>query len=155
MVVCAGAITGLFSAAGIPIAASDDRAPQLVADNSSGRVRTLDVTWPAGPEQSLLSSPWHQRARVLLVSPPRTEAGRITPESVQKRFLESRGLDPIFRPNDGSNCEGADVSTVGKRLTAYSMLLTRGLIRVGIDVPVDAGVRHRQRGRPVTDAAHR
>jgi hypothetical protein len=58
--------------------------------------------------------------------------------AVQKRFLESRGLDPIFRPNDGSNCEGADVSTVGKRLTAYSMLLTRGLIRVGIDVPVDA-----------------
>src|SRR4029453_16350989 len=32
-------------------------------------------------------------------------------------------------------CEGADVSTFGKRRSAYSMLLTRGLIRVGITVP--------------------
>src|ERR1700730_9332226 len=62
----------------------------------------------------------------------------ITPESVQHRFEESRGLDPIFRTNDGSNCEGADVSTLGKRRAAYSLLLTRGLIRIGIDVPIGA-----------------
>src|SRR6187431_1639879 len=29
----------------------------------------------------------------------------ITPEGVQRRFIESGGLDPIFRNNDGSNCE--------------------------------------------------
>jgi cytochrome c peroxidase len=62
----------------------------------------------------------------------------ITPESVQHRFEESRGLDPIFRTNDGSNCEGADVSTLRRRRAAYSLLLTRGLIRVGIDVPIGA-----------------
>jgi len=137
MVVCAGAITVLFSAAGIPIAASDDGLPQLVADNSSGRVRTLDVNGELD-----LSNPFFQALGTngrACFSCHRPEQGwTITPESVQKRFLESRGLDPIFRPNDGSNCEGADVSTVGKRLTAYSLLLTRGLIRVGIDVPVNA-----------------
>jgi cytochrome c peroxidase len=137
MVVCAGAITALFSATGIPIAASDDGLPQLVADNSSGRVRTLDVSGELD-----LSNPFFQALGTngrACFSCHRPEQGwTITPDSVQKRFLESRGLDPIFRPNDGSNCEGADVSSVDKRLTAYSMLLTRGLIRVGIDVPVDA-----------------
>src|SRR4029450_10951686 len=137
MVVCAGAISGLFSAAGIPIAASDDGLPQLVADNSSGRVRTLDVNGELD-----LSNPFFQvlgtNGRACFSCHRPEQGWTITPEPVQKRFLESRGLDPIFRPNDGSNCEGADVSSVGKRLTADSMLLTRGLIRVGIDVPVDA-----------------
>jgi cytochrome c peroxidase len=137
MVVCAGAITGLFSAAGSPIAASDDGLPRLVSDNSSGRVRTLNVNGELD-----LGNPFFKELGTngrACFSCHRPEQGwTITPESVQKRFLESRGLDPIFRPNDGSNCEGADVSTVGKRLTAYSLLLTRGLIRVGIDVPVDA-----------------
>ncbi len=62
----------------------------------------------------------------------------ITPEGVQRRFTESRGLDPIFRSNDGSNCDGADIDTLKGRRTAFSMLLTRGLIRVGIDVPPGA-----------------
>ena len=62
----------------------------------------------------------------------------ITPEGVQRRFVESRGLEPIFRNNDGSNCEGADIGTLGKRRDAFSLLLTRGLIRVGLDVPVGA-----------------
>jgi cytochrome c peroxidase len=137
MVVCAGAITGLFSATGSPIAASDDGLPRIVSDNSSGRVRTLDVNGELD-----LGNPFFKELGTngrACFSCHRPEQGwTITPESVQKRFLESRGLDPIFRPNDGSNCEGADVSTVGKRLTAYSLLLTRGLIRVGIDVPVNA-----------------
>src|SRR5689334_8127803 len=47
----------------------------------------------------------------------------IAPADVQRRFVESRGLDPIFRTNDGSNCEGADISTLRKRRTAFSLLL--------------------------------
>ena len=62
----------------------------------------------------------------------------ITPESVQERFKESQGFDPIFRTNDGSNCEVADVSTFGKRRAAYSLLLNRGLVRIGIEVPAGA-----------------
>ena len=59
----------------------------------------------------------------------------MTPHDLQRRFAESRGLDPVFRNNDGSNCEGADISTLSRRRRAFSLLLTRGLIRVGIDVP--------------------
>src|SRR5262245_14818059 len=66
------------------------------------------------------------------------QAWTITPAELQDRFTRTDGLDPIFRPNDGSNCEGADVSTVRTRRRAFSLLLAKGLIRVGMDVPVGA-----------------
>jgi hypothetical protein len=55
---------------------------------------------------------------------------------VQQRFDLSNGLDPIFRTVDGSNCHhDIDVSSVSGRSAAYSLLRTRGLIRIAIDVP--------------------
>jgi len=62
----------------------------------------------------------------------------VIPSHVQERFEASDGLDPIFRLNDGSVSPNADVSTVGARRAAYSMLLSKGLIRVGIGVPANA-----------------
>ena len=59
----------------------------------------------------------------------------ITPGNVQARFEATAGTDPIFRTVDGSNSPLADVSTVDARRAAYSMLLDKGLIRVGIGVP--------------------
>jgi cytochrome c peroxidase len=62
----------------------------------------------------------------------------VTPAGIQARFDASQGTDPIFRTNDGSNAPNADVSTVATRRTAYSMLLSKGLIRVGIGIPAGA-----------------
>ncbi len=62
----------------------------------------------------------------------------ITPAGVQARFSATGGTDPIFRTNDGSVSPTADVSTVTARQTAYAMLLSKGLIRVGIGVPAGA-----------------
>jgi len=62
----------------------------------------------------------------------------VTPEHVQARFESSQGTDPIFRTNDGAVCSTADVSTVEARRNAYSMLLSKGLIRVQIGVPANA-----------------
>ena len=70
----------------------------------------------------------------------------ITPPQVQAIFDQSKGgvvaddlgLSAIFRTNDGSNAPEADVSTLAARRSAYSMLLTKGLIRVGIGVPATA-----------------
>jgi hypothetical protein len=66
------------------------------------------------------------------------QAWTITPDELRERFARTEGLDPIFRANDGSNCEGADLSSVGKRRSAFSLLLTKGLIRIGLQVPVGA-----------------
>jgi len=62
----------------------------------------------------------------------------VSPASLRARFDATEGTDPIFRTNDGSNSPLADVSTVPRRRAAYSMLLTKGLIRVGIAVPANA-----------------
>jgi len=63
------------------------------------------------------------------------EGWTITPRGVQVRFLLTGGTDPIFRTNDGSNSPTADVSTPRARRTAYSMLLSKGVIRIGIGIP--------------------
>lgn len=69
----------------------------------------------------------------------RLEAGwSITPSELRTRFETTAGTDPIFRRNDGANSPNADVSTVTARREAYSMLLGRGLIRVGLPIPANA-----------------
>ncbi len=63
----------------------------------------------------------------------------VSAAGVQARFNNSAGTDPIFRTNDGSNCDhDIDVSTVAGRSAAYSLLRTRGLIRIAIAVPATA-----------------
>ena len=59
----------------------------------------------------------------------------ITPPHLQQRFDATGGTDPVFRTVDGSNAPDLDVSTVDARRSAYSMLLTKGLIRIGIGIP--------------------
>lgn len=63
----------------------------------------------------------------------------VAADLVKARFDATNGLDPIFRTNDGSNCNhDIDTSTLSGRASAYSLLTSRGLIRIGIDVPADA-----------------
>jgi cytochrome c peroxidase len=63
----------------------------------------------------------------------------ISATDVQLRFLLTQGTDPLFRTVDGSNCDhNIDVSTLEGRADAYSLLRTRGLIRIAIAVPANA-----------------
>ncbi|MEO8836007.1 MAG: cytochrome C [Caldimonas sp.] len=66
------------------------------------------------------------------------EGWSVTPRGIRERFEATRGTDPIFRTNDGSNSPRADVSTPRARRAAYSMLLGKGLIRVGMPMPASA-----------------
>jgi cytochrome c peroxidase len=66
----------------------------------------------------------------------------VSAANVQLRFLLTQGQDPIFRTVDGSNCNHSiDVSTLAGREAAYSLLRTRGLIRIAITVPASADYR--------------
>ena len=68
-----------------------------------------------------------------------TEGWSVSASEVQLRFLLTQGLDPIFRTNDGSNCDqNIDTSTVQGRRQAYSLLLSRGLIRIALPIPAGA-----------------
>ena len=66
------------------------------------------------------------------------EGWSVTPTGIQKRFNSTAGMDPIFRINDGSNSSKAKVSTIAARRTAYSMLLNKGLFRIGLKLPNEA-----------------
>jgi len=65
-------------------------------------------------------------------------AWSMTPNEIRARFAATGGTDPLFRTNDGANAPNLDVSTVAARRAAYSMLLNRGVIRVGIGIPANA-----------------
>ncbi|MBS1803387.1 MAG: hypothetical protein JST28_08465 [Acidobacteria bacterium] len=65
-------------------------------------------------------------------------AWSVTPADVQAKFHATKGLDPIFRTNDGSNCPSADVSTPSARASAYSMLLNKAVLRISLAVPDNA-----------------
>lgn len=63
----------------------------------------------------------------------------VSAADVDLRFLLTEGTDPIFRTVDGSNCNhNIDVSTLEGRAAAYSLLRTRGLIRIALAVPPNA-----------------
>ncbi|HEY5949009.1 MAG TPA: hypothetical protein VIV40_26135 [Kofleriaceae bacterium] len=66
------------------------------------------------------------------------EGWSITPAGVKARFDATQGMDPIFRLNDGAVSPNADVSTVAARQNAYKLLISRGLVRVGIGIPTTA-----------------
>ena len=54
---------------------------------------------------------------------------------VGARFAASGGADPIFRLVDGATCPSADVSTYGAKRRAYTLLINKGLIRIGLPMP--------------------
>jgi cytochrome c peroxidase len=63
----------------------------------------------------------------------------VSAADVDRRFYLTQGTDPIFRTVDGSNCDhNIDVSTFEGRRSAYSLLRTRGLIRIFLAVPANA-----------------
>ena len=135
-VVCVGVVVGLAAGQSSP-EAHENSVFSLVARNASGTVATVNVNGPLDLDNPFFRELGTNGRSCFSCHRP-AQSWTITPASVRERFEESRGLDPIFRTNDGSNCEGADVSTFRKREKAYSLLLTRGLIRVGVDVPAGA-----------------
>ena len=71
-----------------------------------------------------------------------SDAMSVAAANAQQRFDQTQGMDPIFRTVDGSNCNHTvDVSTLAGRSAAYSLLRTRGLIRIAIAVPLNADYR--------------
>jgi cytochrome c peroxidase len=135
-VACAAAAAGL-TASRYGVLAHEDDTTRLVAEDASGLVRTVNLNGPLDLDNPFFKQLGTNGRSCFSCHRP-GQGWTITPDTVQHRFEESRGLDPIFRTNDGSNCEGADVSTPRKRRDAYSLLLSRGLIRIGLDVPIGA-----------------
>src|SRR5215467_13862164 len=130
-VAAVSAIATAFASSGTP-----RRAGELTFPNSGGVIGIVGI------EEEDAGNPFFQElgtnGRRCVTCHQPAQAWTITPAEVRERFDRTDGIDPIFRTNDGSNCKGADISTTRNRRRAFSLLLEKGLIRVGLDVPARA-----------------
>jgi len=101
---------------------------------TSSTFSTAGVIVQTGPFFQVLGS----NGRMCFTCHQIDQGWSITPAGVQARFDASSGTDPIFRTNDGTNSPNADVSTLEARRAAYSMLLSKGVIRIGLPIPANA-----------------
>lgn len=109
----------------------------FTALNDSGSAATILDTSPVRVDHPFFQS-LGTNGRTCVTCHAPADGWSVTPASVQARFRSSRGQDPIFRTNDGSVSPDADVSTGRARRAAYALLLSKGLIRVGLPVPAGA-----------------
>ena len=136
--VCAGLWMAVLTIAAATTVPADNIEPNMTAfDNAAGQVRTFNIKGALDLDNPFFQDLGANGRRCVTCHQP-SVAWTITPENVQERFAATSGTDPIFTNNDGSNCEGAVAFSAADRQAAYSLLLTRGLIRVGLDVPAGA-----------------
>ncbi len=62
------------------------------------------------------------------------QAMSMSPPQIRQRFQQSHGRDPLFAAFDGANCTNGKPSDAA----AHSLLLSHGLIRIGLAVPANA-----------------
>src|SRR5581483_7076771 len=106
----------------------------LIAPNPGGVGRTLTATGSIDTT-SLFYRSIGANGRACVSCHVASQGWTVTPAGVRERFERTQGLDPIFRANDGSSSPLADLGSLAARRRAFSMLLTKGLIRVGIGIP--------------------
>src|SRR5579884_2762306 len=130
----------------VTTAATGQQMPSLTTVNPNG------VLFPnsAGSAQNVsstgsinLTGPFFQslgtNGRTCATCHQLSDGMSITPVNLFSRFQLTQGQDPIFSPVDGSNCNhNIDLSTLAGKQAAFSLLLTRGLIRVPVAVPANA-----------------
>jgi cytochrome c peroxidase len=123
--------------------AVEDSSKQVVPrfqefNDPDGRFANLNLGGPTDTATNPFFQDLGTNGRSCVTCHQPSDAFSVTPPHVRKRFEATQGTDPVFRPVDGANCPTADVSTPEERREAYSLLLTRGLIRIGIAVPANA-----------------
>jgi cytochrome c peroxidase len=137
VVLCAGAAAGVLSSDVRPADAAQPDPGLVASADPTGQLRSFHARGGFDLDNPFFQDIGTNGRRCVTCHQPR-EAWSITPAGVEARFVESNGTDPIFTNNDGSNCEGATPHSPAEQRDAYSLLMTRGLIRIGLNLPDDA-----------------
>src|SRR5438874_2751835 len=134
---CAAALMAALLASSLTDAEDQQHGPFLTFENPTGVAATYNTAGKIDED-----NPFFQKlgtnGRSCNTCHQASDGWTVIPSHIRDRFDATAGTDPIFRLNDGANSPNADVSTVAARKAAYSMLLTKGLIRVGIGIPDNA-----------------
>src|SRR5438477_3689259 len=134
---CVAALMAALLASRLTDAEDQQHGPFLTFENPTGVAATYNTAGKIDED-----NPFFQKlgtnGRSCNTCHQASDGWTVIPSHVRDRFDATAGTDPIFRLNDGANSPNADVSTVAARKAAYSMLLTKGLIRVGVGIPDNA-----------------
>ena len=105
------------------------------SEDSAGISETLNTAAPTDTSRNAFFQSIGTNGRACVSCHEPRSAWTVSTASIQKRFAESNGTDPIFRVNDGATCDTDDVSTPQARREAYKLLLQQGLIRIALTIP--------------------
>ena len=112
--------------------------PVLHARNATGIGATFSSAGSIDLANPFFQSLGAKRPCVRQLPPAERRTGRSRPKTFASASKQPAAPIPIFRTNDGSNSPTPTSRRVEARRAAYSMLLDKGLIRVGIGIPADA-----------------
>ncbi len=112
--------------------------PAINTPNPNGTLRTVTLDGQAVDTTNPFFASLGTNGRTCNSCHLASTAWSISPNELRRRFEQTNGLDPVFRTVDGSNSPNADVSTLDARRRAYSMLLSKGVIRIGLPIPAGA-----------------
>ncbi len=113
--------------------------PKLgVAFDPSGLVATENASGATPTARNAFFQDLGSNGRTCLTCHQPQNGWSISAASVQARFYASEGADPLFRLVDGATCPSDDISTPTAKGNAYSLLLQKGLIRIGLPLPAGA-----------------
>jgi hypothetical protein len=137
----AGAITHaqkmrrLFPDIGAGAQATPPVVPQFEIDpDPSGAIATFQPNGPTETAKNAFFQDLGTNGRTCFTCHQPEDAWSISAEHVQDRF-HANSNDPLFRLFDGATCPSDDVSTLSAKRKAYSLVLAKGLIRIGLPVP--------------------
>jgi cytochrome c peroxidase len=113
--------------------------PQVFSgQDPSGKIGSLNVGGPTVTATNSFFQDLGSNGRTCFSCHQPASGWGISAASVRATFRQSQGQAPIFRPVDGAVCPTANVSSFEARQAAYSLLLNKGLIRIGLPMPAGA-----------------
>ena len=109
--------------------------PELAINvDPSGAIATFRPSGPTLTANNAFFQNLGTNGRTCFTCHQPADGWTVSAQHVQERFAVDAN-DPLFRLVDGATCPSDDVSTPGKQRQAYSLLLDKGLIRIGLQLP--------------------
>jgi cytochrome c peroxidase len=112
--------------------------PKLEIDpDPSGAIATVQPNGPTITAKSAFFANLGANGRTCFTCHQPQDGWTVSAAHARDRFAADSN-DPLFRLVDGATCPSDDVSTPRAKQNAYSLLLDKGLIRIGLPMPSGA-----------------
>lgn len=110
--------------------------PKVEMDrDATGKIATYQPGGPTLTSRNAFFADMGTNGRTCFTCHQPAEGWTISATGARARFERSLGSDPLFRLVDGATCPSDDVSSLDAKLAAYSLLINKGLIRIGLPMP--------------------